>query len=111
MYLFRFCYNNLSLSRWSQLRDHGTSHISIVDAERNAVSMTTTVNYYFGSGVLSPSTGIVANNEMGDFSTPTEATPDGLPPAPPNFIEPNKRPLSSMSPLIILKVYLLHYAY
>ncbi|XP_020274090.1 putative inactive gamma-glutamyltranspeptidase 4 isoform X2 [Asparagus officinalis] len=91
------------LARWSQLRDHGTSHISIVDAERNAVSMTTTVNYYFGSGILSPSTGIVANNEMADFSCPSEATPDKLPPAPSNFIEPNKRPLSSMTPLIVLK--------
>ncbi|KVH93856.1 Gamma-glutamyltranspeptidase [Cynara cardunculus var. scolymus] len=39
---------------------------------RNAVSMTTTVNYAFGGGVLSPSTGIVLNNEMGDFSVPTE---------------------------------------
>ncbi|KAJ6851774.1 putative gamma-glutamyltranspeptidase 3 [Iris pallida] len=91
------------LPRWSQLRDHGTSHLCVVDADRNAVSMTSTVNYYFGAGVLSPSTGIVLNNEMADFSTPTEATPDHLPPAPANFIKPNKRPLSSMTPLIILK--------
>lgn len=89
--------------RWSQLRDHGTSHFCIVDAERNAVSMTTTVNYPFGAGVLSPSTGIVINNEMGDFSAPTEISPDRLPPAPANFIRPNKRPLSSMAPLIITK--------
>ncbi|KAJ6355638.1 hypothetical protein OIU77_006094 [Salix suchowensis] len=53
--------------------------------------------------VLSPSTGIVLNNEMGDFSAPTELTPDMLPPAPANFIEPNKRPLSSMTPIIITK--------
>ncbi|KAJ0962354.1 hypothetical protein J5N97_030182 [Dioscorea zingiberensis] len=91
------------LARWSQLRDHGTSHICIVDAERNAVSMTTTVNYYFGAGVLSPSTGIVLNNEMDDFSVPGEPTPDKMPPAPANFIEPRKRPLSSMTPVIILK--------
>lgn len=89
--------------KWSQLRDHGTSHFSIVDADRNAVSMTTTVNYPFGGGVLSPTTGIVLNNEMGDFSTPTEISPDLLPPAPANFIKPNKRPLSSMTPLIITK--------
>ncbi|KAI6681916.1 hypothetical protein NL676_035797 [Syzygium grande] len=89
--------------KWSQLRDHGTSHFGIVDADRNAVSMTTTVNYPFGGGVLSPTTGIVLNNEMGDFSTPTEISPDLLPPAPANFIEPNKRPLSSMTPLIITK--------
>lgn len=54
--------------------------------------------------MLSPSTGILLNNEMDDFSTPTEISPDHLPPAPANFIEPNKRPLSSMTPLIIMKV-------
>ncbi|KAK2968225.1 hypothetical protein RJ640_027357, partial [Escallonia rubra] len=91
------------MHRWSQLRDHGTSHFCIVDADRNAVSMTTTVNYGFGAKVLSPSTGIVINNEMGDFSTPTEVSPEGLPPAPSNFIKANKRPLSSMTPIIILK--------
>lgn len=91
------------LYRWSQLRDHGTSHFCIVDAERNAVSMTTTVNYPFGGGVLSPSTGIVLNNEMDDFSIPTDISPDHLPPAPANFIEPSKRPLSSMTPIIVTK--------
>ncbi|CAN0901414.1 Glutathione hydrolase 3 [Linum grandiflorum] len=91
------------MHKWSQLRDHGTSHFCIVDAERNAVSMTSTVNYGFGAGLLSPSTGIVINNEMGDFSAPTEISPDLLPPSPANFIEPNKRPLSSMTPIIITK--------
>ncbi|KAI3714684.1 hypothetical protein L6452_21643 [Arctium lappa] len=91
------------MPRWSQLLDDGTSHFCIVDADRNAVSMTTTVNYAFGGGVLSPSTGIVLNNEMGDFSVPTEVSSDGLPPSPSNFIRPGKRPLSSMSPIIILK--------
>ncbi|XP_065849311.1 glutathione hydrolase 3 [Euphorbia lathyris] len=91
------------MSRWSQLRDQGTSHFCIVDAQRNAVSMTTTINYGFGAGLLSPSTGIVLNNEMGDFSAPTENTPDMLPPAPANYIEPKKRPLSSMMPIIVTK--------
>ncbi|XP_072996430.1 glutathione hydrolase 3-like isoform X1 [Typha latifolia] len=91
------------MAKWSQLRDHGTSHLCIVDADRNAVSMTTTINSYFGAKVLSPSTGIVLNNEMDDFSTPDDATPDHLPPSPANFIEPKKRPLSSMAPLIVLK--------
>lgn len=91
------------LHRWSQLRDHGTSHFCVVDSDRNAVSMTTTVNYAFGGGVLSPRTGIVLNNEMDDFSIPTDISPDKLPPAPTNFIAPNKRPLSSMTPIIVLK--------
>lgn len=91
------------MHRWSQLRDHGTSHFCIVDADRNAVSLTTTVNYPFGATVLSPATGIVLNNEMDDFSTPTEISPDHLPPAPANFIEPKKRPLSSMTPVVVLK--------
>ena len=90
--------------RWRQLDDHGTSHLCVVDGDRNAVAMTTTVNYYFGAKVLSPSTGIVLNNEMDDFSVPAKWTPDHLPPAPANFIAPGKRPLSSMTPLIILKV-------
>ncbi|PKA56384.1 Gamma-glutamyltranspeptidase 3 [Apostasia shenzhenica] len=91
------------LPQWNQLKDHGTSHVCVVDAERNAVSMTTTVNNYFGAGVLSRSTGIVLNNEMNDFSIPTDNSPDHLPPAPANFIEPGKRPLSSMTPVIVLQ--------
>ncbi|XP_068652339.1 glutathione hydrolase 3-like [Aristolochia californica] len=89
--------------KWSQLRDHGTSHVSIVDGNRNAVSLTSTVNTYFGAEMVSPSTGILLNNEMDDFSIPTEKTVDGLPPPPSNFIQPNKRPLSSMTPIVILK--------
>lgn len=67
--------------------------------------MTTTVNEIFGGGMLSPSTGILLNNEMGDFSTPSDSTLDGLPPPPSNFIKPNKRPISSMTPLIVTKVH------
>ncbi|KAI3844334.1 hypothetical protein MKX03_006137 [Papaver bracteatum] len=91
------------LPKWSQLNDHGTSHFCIVDKDRNVVSMTATINHYFGAGILSPSTGIILNNQMDDFSAPNEEPKDKLPPAPANFIRPNKRPLSSMSPLIILK--------
>ncbi|KAI3852174.1 hypothetical protein MKX03_022974, partial [Papaver bracteatum] len=98
------------LPKWNQLNDHGTSHFCVVDKDRNVkptgamVSMTATINHYFGAGVLSPSTGIILNNQMDDFSAPTEKSDkdDELPPAPSNFIEPNKRPLPSMSPLIIL---------
>ncbi|GJN05802.1 hypothetical protein PR202_ga23467 [Eleusine coracana subsp. coracana] len=92
------------MPKWAQLRDQGTSHLCVVDGGRNAVAMTTTVNYVFGALVMSPSTGVVLNNEMDDFSVPADRTPpDSLPPAPANFIAPGKRPLSSMTPLIILK--------
>ncbi|CAJ1857163.1 unnamed protein product [Sphenostylis stenocarpa] len=89
--------------RWNQIHDHGTSHLCVIDDERNAISMTTTVNAYFGSKILSPSTGIVLNNEMDDFSMPRNVSNDVPPPAPANFIMPGKRPLSSMSPTIALK--------
>ncbi|KAJ4715629.1 Gamma-glutamyltranspeptidase [Melia azedarach] len=90
--------------RWNQIHDHGTSHISIVDQNRNAVSMTCTINGFFGSKILSPSTGIILNNQMDDFSMPINDTSKSLPPpAPANFIRPGKRPLSSMSPTIVLK--------
>ncbi|KAG5245245.1 gamma-glutamyltranspeptidase [Salix suchowensis] len=89
--------------RWNQIDDHGTSHLSVVDSEQNAVSMTSTVNSYFGAQILSPSTGIVLNNEMSDFSMPENNTGNVSLPAPPNFIRPGKRPLSSMTPTIVLK--------
>lgn len=89
--------------KWNQIHDHGTSHISIVDGKRNAVSMTTTINSYFGAKFLSPTTGILLNNEMDDFSMPAKNLEDVPPPAPANFIHPGKRPLSSMNPIIVLK--------
>ncbi|KAI7725871.1 hypothetical protein M8C21_010939 [Ambrosia artemisiifolia] len=91
------------IHEWSQVQDHGTCHFCIVDADRNAISLTTTVNYPFGGGMVSQATGILLNNEMADFAVPTEVSPDSLPPSPANFIAPNKRPLSSMTPLIIVK--------
>ena len=56
------------------------------------MSMTTIVNYPFGALVLSPSIGIVLNNEMDDFSTPIEISPDRFPLTPTNFTKPNKQP-------------------
>lgn len=80
-----------------------------MDNRRNAVSMTTTVNSYFGAKLLSPTTGIVLNNEMDDFSIPGNSSAGNAPPAPANFIRPFKRPLSSMTPVIVLKVIMLIY--
>ncbi|VVB11187.1 unnamed protein product [Arabis nemorensis] len=91
------------LNKYNQLENQGTSHFCVVDKDRNTVSMTTTVNYWFGSGFMSPSTGILLNGQMEDFSIPTEGSPNSLPPAPANYIAPKKRPLSSMMPLIITK--------
>jgi gamma-glutamyltranspeptidase len=83
-------------------KDQGTTHISVIDSQGNAVSLTSTVNTYFGSKVISPSTGILFNNQMDDFSIPGASNYFGLAPSPANYPEPFKRPLSSMSPSVIL---------
>ncbi len=74
----------------------GTSHISIVDSEGNALSMTTTIETGFGSRLMTG--GFLLNNELTDFSAAPEA--DGHPVA--NRVEPGKRPRSSMAPTIVL---------
>ena len=74
-----------------------TSHISIVDAEGNALSMTTTIENAFGSRIMAG--GFLLNNELTDFSFRTHA--DGRPIA--NRVEPGKRPRSSMAPTIVLR--------
>lgn len=81
----------------------GTSHFSIVDDEGNAVSITTTVNLYFGLLVLDPETGIILNNQMDDFSIPNVPNSFGLFPSIYNYVAPFRRPLSSTSPTIITK--------
>ncbi|KAH7712347.1 Protein H14N18.4 a [Aphelenchoides avenae] len=85
----------------AQAQDHGTSHVSAIDPEGNGVSATSTVNRWFGAVVQSPTLGIVWNDEMDDFSTPGMANGFGFAPSQSNFIEPGKRPMSSMSPMII----------
>ncbi|GER50022.1 gamma-glutamyltranspeptidase family protein, partial [Striga asiatica] len=95
-------------SKWGQVYDHGTTHACVVDGKRNVVSMTMSLNSHFGSKFVSPSTGIFLNNQMYDFSIPNRGTP---PPSPANFIQPYKRPLSSMAPTIILKARNSHLKY
>ncbi|CAD5231066.1 unnamed protein product [Bursaphelenchus xylophilus] len=84
-----------------QLDDKGTSQISVIDADGNAVSLTSSVNNIFGSLVRSERLGIVWNDQMDDFSLPGSKNFFGFTPAKANYIEPGKRPLSSMSPIII----------
>ncbi|XP_060841452.1 scoloptoxin SSD14-like [Rhopalosiphum padi] len=81
--------------------NHGTANMVVIDSMGNAVISTSTINTYFGSGFTSPSTGILLNNEMDDFSTPGAVNYYGIPSSPANYIEPGKRPMSSMCPTII----------
>ena len=76
-----------------------TTHFSILDREGNRVAATLTINYPFGSGFVSPGTGVLLNDEMDDFSA-RPGTPNvyGLVGGEANAIAPGKRPLSSMSP-------------
>ncbi|AVL71971.1 gamma-glutamyltransferase [Oligella urethralis] len=81
-----------------------TTHYSVVDKEGNAVAVTYTLNLNFGSGIVAGNTGILMNNEMDDFSSkPGVPNAFGLIGGKANAIEPNKRPLSSMSPTMVLK--------
>ena len=81
-----------------------TTHYSIVDSDGNAVSVTTTLNDWFGSRVTAEGLGFLLNDEMDDFAAkPGVPNSDGLIQGPANAIGPGKRPLSSMTPTIVLK--------
>ncbi|PFH60476.1 hypothetical protein XA68_10910 [Ophiocordyceps unilateralis] len=79
---------------------HGTSHVVTADAAGMAVSLTTTINLMFGAHLMEPQSGIVLNNEMNDFSIPGSPNDFGFPPSTANYIAPQKRPLSSIAPII-----------
>ncbi|MCF2147108.1 gamma-glutamyltransferase [Desmonostoc muscorum LEGE 12446] len=79
-----------------------TSHLTVVDEQRNAVSLTFTINLSFGAGVVTPGTGIILNNEMDDFAAaPGVPNAFGLIGNDANSIAPRKTPLSSMTPTIV----------
>ena len=81
-----------------------TTHFSVVDKDGNAVANTYTINFSYGSGLVAEGTGILLNNEMDDFSAkPGVPNAYGLIGGDANAVEPGKRPLSSMSPAIVLK--------
>jgi len=81
-----------------------TTHFSIMDADGDAVAVTTTLNNGFGSGVTAEGLGFLLNDEMDDFAS-KQGVPNmfGLIQGPANSIAPGKRPLSSMTPTIVLK--------
>jgi len=79
----------------------GTSHIVTADKDGMATSVTTTINLLYGSLIMDPVTGVVLNNEMNDFSIPNVSNEFGFAPSAANFIRPGKRPLSSITPVII----------
>jgi len=81
--------------------DGGTSHLCVIDADGNAVALTTTVNGYFGAKLVTAG-GVVLNNEIDDFAVAPGATNMfGLRQSEHNLVGPGKRPLSSMSPTLI----------
>ena len=81
-----------------------TTHFSIVDADGNAVAMTYTINGSYGNGITVPRLGFLLNNEMDDFAAkPGTANMFGLVQGESNAIVAKKRPLSSMTPTIVLK--------
>ena len=87
--------------------DKHTTHISVIDAKGNMVAITTTLNTPFGSKVVIPGTGVLMNNQMDDFATSQtlkakDANYFGLVQGAKNQIEPGKRPLSSMSPTLVI---------
>lgn len=99
-----------TLNSWSdyhpsyEMNDpHGTAHFSIIDKDGMVVSMTTTINLYFGNLVADPATGIILNSEMDDFSIPATRNSFELQPSIYNFIEPGKRPLSSTAPSVFIR--------
>ena len=84
-------------------KDGGTSHFSVVDGRGNAIALTTTINTSFGSMYVAGDTGVLLNNEMDDFvAKPGVPNAYGLIGRAANAIAPGKRPLSSMSPTIVL---------
>jgi gamma-glutamyltranspeptidase / glutathione hydrolase len=88
----------------AEAHDHGTSNLCVVDEAGNVVDITTTINTVFGSKMTVPKLGIILNDEMDDFSTaPGVANAYRLVGTDANSIAPGKRPLSSMTPIIVMK--------
>ncbi|UZJ50718.1 hypothetical protein CBS101457_000038 [Exobasidium rhododendri] len=86
--------------KYTVLTDAGTSQLSALDNDGLSITLTTTVNLFWGSNIMT-SDGIILNDELDDFSSPGLTNAFGYVPSSVNFIRPGKRPLSSISPVII----------
>jgi gamma-glutamyltranspeptidase/glutathione hydrolase len=94
--------STLPQDRYGTAPDAGTSHLSVIDADGMAVACTTTINTAFGSMLVAGDTGVILNNEMDDFSVaPGVPNVFGLIGGEANAVAPGKRPLSSMTPIIV----------
>jgi gamma-glutamyltranspeptidase / glutathione hydrolase / leukotriene-C4 hydrolase len=82
--------------------DHGTTHINVVDKDEMVALVTSTVNLEFGAKFMDPRTGIIFNNQLDDFFSNIEDVRNPRPDAP-NSVQPGKRPLSSASPVLLIK--------
>jgi gamma-glutamyltranspeptidase/glutathione hydrolase len=95
--------NTIGVGTWPY-ESPDTTHLSVIDGNGMAVSMTTTLNSTYGNRWVIPGTGILMNNEMPDFATrPVPPHPDSMTGTVANAIEPGKRMMSSMSPTIVMK--------
>ena len=89
-------------ARMTDTESSDTTQLSVLDRHGNAVSLTYTINGYFGNGRIAGDTGFFLNNEMGDFTAkPGVANIFGLVQGPRNAVQPGKQPLSSMSPTLV----------
>ena len=90
-----------ALPRFQQ-NEHGTHHLLVIDSEGNVASITTTVNTPFGAKFTAPQSGIVLNDELDDFTKQKDVTPFGLSVSP-NRPRAGARPISSMTPTLVVK--------
>jgi gamma-glutamyltranspeptidase/glutathione hydrolase len=100
----RALHQKSSAAMADEAHDHGTSNLCVVDEAGNVVVLTTTINTVFGARMTVPKLGIILNDEMDDFSvSPGVPNAYKLAGADANSIAPGKRPLSSMTPIIVVK--------
>ena len=95
--------NKFTLKQDQDTKGGNTTHYSIVDKYGNAVSVTYSLNFYFGAKVIPGNTGFFLNNQMDDFTLKSGTPNDELIQSDANLLQPGKRPLSSMTPTIVMK--------